>query len=153
MAAQATGRVLDLGDWSDHLGSYRAGAEVGEVVRGDDPSELADDGGFDTIVSLVRTPLVADLGGYVAALLDLLADDGRLAFLEPVRRPGWGGGTLALSGRFARAAGGLYLDRDLPHELRELGLVVIDLHRFEVPSVSAPFRPFVEAWARRPVSP
>ncbi len=59
---------------------------------------------------------------------------------------------LALGGRLGRAAGGLHLDRDLPHELRTRGLIVTDLLRFEVPTVSAPLRPFVEAVARRPAA-
>ena len=149
MAAKAEGRVLDLGDWDDHLEAYRSGAEVREVVRATDPTEV-DDGPFDTIVSFIRTPLVADFDGFLAALLHRLADDGRIALLEPVVRAGRTGRALAVGGRMARA-GGYHLDRDLPHRIRRHGLVVTDLWRFEVPSLSAPFRPFVEVWARRPV--
>lgn len=153
MAAGATGRVLDLGDWTDHLDSYRTAAEVSEVVVVEDPSELPDGDAYDTILSFVRTPLVVALDDYVDALLAVLADDGRIGFLDTVRPPRRASGRLRLSRRRARPGAGLHLGRDLPHELRELGLVVSDLHRFTVPSVSAPFGPFVEAWVRRRVTP
>ena len=149
VAGRADGRVLDLGDWTDHLEAY----PVADVRHCTSPDEIEAGATFDTIVSLVRTPLVNDLPTYVDTLLAMLAPEGRLAFLDPVCRPGRGGRALALAGRVARTAGGLHLDRDLPRELREHGLIVADLHRFEVPSTSAPFRPFVEAWARRPITP
>jgi hypothetical protein len=144
MAAKATGRVLDLGEWNDHLASYPSG-EVDVTRDTDDP------GPFDTILSFIRTPYVASFDGYLDSLVDRLAHNGRIGFLEPVCRPGRGGGLLAISGRFARV-GGLHLDRDIPHRVREHGLIVTDVDRFEVRSVAAPFRPFVEAWARRPIS-
>jgi hypothetical protein len=177
LAARAAGRVLDLGGWSDHLDAYDVDGAVAEVTMLDRPGDLRagsgrDDpvgirrvdaavealaelgvGVFDAIVCLIRTPLVADLDGFVETLLGLLADDGRLFMLEPVRRSGRVGRLLAAGSRVGRAAGGLHLDRDLPAELRDRGLVVTDLTRFEVPTVSAPFRPFVELTARRPVSP
>ena len=45
---------------------------------------------------------------------------------------------------------GLHLDRDVAQAVRAAGLFVTDLHRFEIASVAAPLRPFVEAWARFP---
>lgn len=177
LAAKAHGRVLDLGGWQDHLTAYRLGAEVesvtmldrvGDVRSGtgrDDPegvtrlevgpdalAELGE-GPFDSIVSLIRTPLVADLDRMLSTLFELLADGGSLHFLEPVRRDGRLGRMLALGGLLNRVAGGLHLDRDLPADLRRHGLVVIDLERFEVPTVSAPLRPFIEATARWPAAP
>jgi len=176
LAARAHGRVLDLGGWADHLGSYRLGAAVDSVVMLDQPADVRagtgrDDplgvtrlevgvdvvadiepGPFDSIVSLIRTPLVADFDRFIGTLLSLLADEGSLYFLEPVRRDGRLGRLVALAGMLGRAAGGLHLDRDLPAELRGRGLVVTDLSRFEVPTLSAPMRPFIEAVARRPVS-
>lgn len=176
LALRATGRVLDLGGWGDHLDGYRLGTEVDSVVMLDRPGDVragtgkSDPAGvarldvgldapeleamaFDSIVSIVRTPLVADLDRFLASLLGLLAPEGRLCFLEPVRRPGRLGGLVALGGLINRGAGGLHLDRDLPAELRSKGLVVTDLARFEVPTLSAPLRPFIEAVARRPFSP
>lgn len=153
LASEATGRVLDLGDWSDHLDDYRVGDAVDEVVHAPGPSGVDPDAGpFDSIVSLVRSPLVADLDGYIEWLLESLAPDGRIGFLEPVCRPGRTGRLLELGGRLGRSLGGLHLDRDIPADLRSHGLVVTDLYRFEVASLSAPLRPFTLGWARRPVA-
>ena len=172
LAGVAIGQVLDLGGWGDHLDAYDLGWTVdavtmldrsGDVRAGtgvNDPvgvtrldaavDELAQLGAgpFDTIVSLIRTPLVADLDRFVNTLLDVLADGGYLHLLEPVCRTGRTGRLLTFGGRIGQAAGGLYLDRDLPADLRRLGLTVTDIVRFEVPSLSAPFRPFIEARAR-----
>ena len=177
IAARTVGRVLDLGGWADHLGAYRLGGEVESVTmldgrtdvragtgRADPPGVERIDapldslaaaglGPFDSIVSLIRLPLVEDLDGFFRTVFDLLADDGSLYFVEPVRRSGRIGRVLALGGRVGRAAGGLHLDRDLPAEIRARGMVVTDLARFEVPTVSAPLRPFVEAVARWPATP
>lgn len=145
IAAAASGRVLDLGGWSDHLGDY---VEPPTVLGG--LEELAElDGEFDTIVSLVRTPLVADMDAFFANLVGLLAPDGIVAFLEPTLRPGRTGDILRLGARAQRAFGGLHLDRDIPNEFRDRQLFVTDLHRFEVASVAAPLRPFVDGRARR----
>ncbi|MEZ5166353.1 MAG: hypothetical protein R2695_07615 [Acidimicrobiales bacterium] len=177
VAEGARGRVLDLGGWADHLDAYPIGAEVKSVLLLDRPGDVRSGSGagdpagvtridcdpealsasghgpFDTIVSLIRTPLVADLDAYIATLTGLLTENGILSFLEPVRRHGRLGRMLSLGGKLGRVAGGLHLDRDLPAELRARGLVVTDLTRFEVPSLSAPLRPFVQAAARWPVSP
>jgi hypothetical protein len=176
LAARTRGRVLDLGGWADHLDAYGLGDSVDSVVmlnrpgdvragtgRSDPPGvrrleagvdAVADlePGPFDSIVSLIRTPLVADLDRFITTLVGLLAADGCLYLLEPVRRAGRLGRVLAVGGSLGRVAGGLHLDRDLPAELRSRGLVVTDLSRFEVPTLSAPMRPFIEAVARRPVS-
>ncbi len=189
VAAKASGRVLDLGGWRDHLGAYRLGTAVGEVsdvvmlVRpgdlragdsgsgpGSDPAgvtrldasfdELVGLGvePFDTIVSLIRMPLISDLDRFLASVLQLLSGEGDLLLLEPVGRAGRMGGMggmgrlLTLGGSLMNAAGGLHLDRDIPARLRDANMLVTDLERFEVPAVSAPFRSFVEARARRPFS-
>ena len=176
LAARATGRVLDLGGWNDHLSSYRIGEEVesvtmldrlGDVRAGtgrDDPPGVTrldvalddvDDlalGPFDTVVSLIRTPLVADLDRMLDLVFDLMAEGAHLLLLEPVRREGRLGRLLAIGGSLNRAAGGLHVDRDIPARLRDRGLVVTDLTRFEVPTVSAPLRPFIDATARWPAA-
>jgi len=173
LAAKAAGRVLDVGGWSDHLSHYRFGAGVDEVVllvrqgdlRGGDSSRDPEGvtridagfdslgdlgvGPFDTIVSLIRTPLISDFNRFVRTVDQLLTPEGHLLLLEPVRRQGRLGRMLKWSGSLARATGGLHLDRDVPARLRESGLTVTDLDRFEVPTLSAPLRPFIEATARR----
>jgi hypothetical protein len=177
VATRASGRVLDLGGWADHLSAYRLGQEVesvtmldrvGDVRAGtgrDDPlgvtrldagvDAVADLGlgPFDSIVSLIRLPLVENLDWFFRTVFDLLADGGSLYFIEPVRRSGRIGRVLAIGGLLGRAAGGLHLDRDLPAELRSRGMIVTDLARFEVPTLSAPLRPFIEAAARWPATP
>ncbi len=150
LAAQATGRVLDLGGWTDHADVYRESDEVTKLDSLDELGESAGD--FDTIVSMVRTPLVADLDRFIRALVAQLGDDGHILFLEPTIRTGRVGQLLALGGRLSKPLMGLHLDRDVPHVIRRNGLFVTDLHRFEVPSVSAPLRPFVEARCRRPTA-
>lgn len=182
VAARTTGRVLDLGGWGDHLASYRLGAEVDAVTMLDRPGDVragtgdhdpegvtrlalgldelaagdhpeGEPGRYDAIVSLIRLPLVADLDRFLTVVDTLLADDGRLHLVEPVRRAGRLGRALVVGGRIGRAAGGLHLDRDLPAEIRARGYVVTDLERFDVPTLSAPLRPFVDAVARRPATP
>jgi hypothetical protein len=177
IAGRARGRVLDLGGWADHLGEYRLGDEVESVTMLDGPGDVRAGTGredppgvtridaaldslaasglgpFESIVSLIRLPLVEDLDGFFRTVFELLAEHGCLYFVEPVRRSGRAGRVLAVGGRLGRVAGGLHLDRDLPAEIRRRGMVVTDLARFEVPTVSAPFRPFIEAVARWPATP
>ena len=93
-------------------------------------------------------PLVEDLPRFLATVLRLLRDDGHLLFLEPVRRTDLVGRALAAWGPLVRATSGLHLDRDLVTAIREAGFFVTDLHRFHVPSVAAPLRPFVAGQAR-----
>lgn len=131
LRGRARGRVLDIG-----------------------PTPLAEaDGVYDTIFSFVQTPVVADLDAYAARIGDLLAPDGMAYFLEPTIRTGPLGRALGASGRLMRPMTGLHLDRDVPQAVRRAGLFITDLHRFEIASVAAPLRPFVEAWARFPTAP
>ncbi|MEM7139491.1 MAG: hypothetical protein AAF548_00560 [Actinomycetota bacterium] len=177
LAARAHGRVLDLGGWNDHLGAYRVGDgvtsvtmldRIGDVRAGtgrNDPDGIdrldaapedeavSAAGPFDSIVSLIRTPLVADLDRMLSTLFDRLAEGGSIHLLEPVRRDGRFGRMLAIGGTLNRAAGGLHLDRDIPAEIRGRGMVVTDIERFEVPTLSAPMRPFIEAVCRWPARP
>ena len=128
LRSRSTGRVLDL-----------------------DEAALDDaDGTYDTILAFVQAPHQRDLDGFYARLRAHLAADGHLYVLEPTIRTGPLGRALGWGGRLTRPITGLYLDRDVPASIRGAGLFVADLHRFEIASVAAPLRPFVECWARFP---
>ncbi len=118
--------------------------EVGQIDLGDA------DGRYDTIYSFVRSPGESDLDGYMARIRELLAPEGMAFFLEPTIRTGPLGRALGIGGQVVRPMTGLHLDRDVPKAIRRAGLFITDLHRFEIASVAAPLRPFVEAWARLP---
>lgn len=126
---------------------------AGRVFESEPAALLAAEGQYDTIYSFVQTPGQADLGEYMRRIHDLLAPDGTAYFLEPTVRTGPLGRALGIGGRLLRPVTGLHLDRDIPQAIRRAGLFVTDLHRFEIASVAAPFRPFVEAWVRFPTSP
>jgi hypothetical protein len=163
LAASATGKVLDLGGWTDHLDSYR-GADVDLLVGDDDGDGTADhrnihrlaagatalvdmdNGPYDTVLSLVRLPLVADASRFLATIRSLLADDGRLLLLEP-GMPTTVGRVLAALGPLVRVSSGLHLDRDVAADVRAAGFFITDLDRFRVPRAAAPL-PFIEARAR-----
>ena len=125
---RASGRVLDLDD-----------TPIGDA-----------DGVYETIFCFTKTPYEADLDGFCVRLREHLADNGTLYLLEPTIRTGQLGRALSFGGRLARPVTGLHLDRDVAQAVRRSGLFVTDLLRFEIASVSAPLRPFVEAWARFP---
>ena len=137
---------------ADRASSLRARA-IGRVLDLDDQPLGDADGEYDTIFSFVQTPYEADLDGYCRRLRTHLASGGMLYLLEPTIRTGPLGRALTFGGRLARPVTGLHLDRDVAQAVRRAGLFVTDLHRFEIASVSAPLRPFVEAWARHPTPP
>ena len=128
LRGRATGRVLDLDT---------------------DPLDDAD-GVYDTIYAFLQAPHQSDLDRFYRQLHQLLAPGGLVYVLEPTIRNGKLGRALGIGGRLARPIAGLHLDRDIPQSIRRAGLFVSDVHRFEVAAVAAPFRPFVEAWARFP---
>lgn len=91
---------------------------------------------------------VDDLESAVAALRDAVAPDGRLVFLEHVRRPGVAGHLQAAAGAvLSRLPGGCRTDRDVPAALRRGGFVVTDLERFAMPSPVLALRPWVHGVA------
>ena len=128
LRGRATGRVLDL-----------------------DTDPLDDAVGvYDTIYAFLQAPHQSDLDRFYRQLHQLLAPGGLVYVLEPTIRTGNLGRALGIGGRLARPITGLHLDRDIPQSIRRAGLFVSDVYRFEVAAVAAPFRPFVEAWARLP---
>ena len=134
LAASAVGRVLELP--SD-------GVEA--AVR----SECSRGTRYDTILSFMRTPQVSDLDGFVAALGEILADEGRILMVEP---SGSGNGRLRgwLPSRIGHPRSHRdRAERDVLSALRAGGFAVTDLHRRELASVPSQWRRYVEIRARR----
>lgn len=116
--------------------------------------ELADAGErFDTVVSVFQLAASADLPATLRSLRRVLADDGRILFLEP-------GAQVGLPGRLQRAVapplGGLTgwrADRDIPAELRRGELSVIDIRRHRVPTLQLWLRQVLEGVAHHALAP
>ena len=133
LAAAASGRVFEV-----------PGAGAESALR----QEAADGARYDTVLSFMRTPQVADIEGFVAALERLLADDGWICMVEPaatgvgpIRR-----GLASLPGRrSSRRAEGA----DVVAALRSGGLFVTDLWRRKAPAAPATWRHYVVLRARR----
>ena len=150
LAASAVGRVLEL---------PADGVEA--AVR----SECSRGARYDTILSFMRTPQVSDLDGFVAALGEILADEGRILMMEPSgsgngrlgRLRGWlpsGSRNGRLRGRLPSRIGHPRshrdrAERDVVSALRAGGFTVTDLHRRELASVRTQWRRYVEIRARR----
>ena len=111
LTAAASGRVLVVPE---------AGAESALE------SEQASGARYDTILSFLCTPGVADLEGFAAALEQVLADEGWIFMVE-----------LAAAGT------------DVVSVVRSRGLFVTDLYRREAPSAPAGWRRYVVLKARR----
>ena len=101
---------------------------------------------YDTILSFMRTPQVADLEGFVADLEGILADDGWILMVEPA---GTGGGGRLPAGLRRQSPAHRRGGRDVVSALRSRGLFVTDIHRREAPSVPPAWRRYAELRARR----
>jgi len=129
-------------------------------------TRAADGERYDTVVSVTRTPFVDDMDTYLSSLDRLLAPDGWLLMIEPSGAASRGAASDLLTGlsRLALASAGTVLrrlrggrvdepaarlDHDPVASLWASGYAVTDIHRFEVPSAPAAWRPFVELRARR----
>lgn len=163
LVARASGRVLEIGAGTGaNLAHYRdvdrvvaiepsaamrrrlldkvAGAsvpvEVHEVGIDDVCADTTTfpDASFDTVVSTLTLCTVPDVASAAAALRRVLADDGRVLFLEHVAVPGWRGRLQrAAAPAWKRLAAGCHLDRDIPALLRASGLAVTEINRFALP--------------------
>ena len=135
LAAAASGRVFELPD-TDAEAALRAESERGAR--------------YDTVLSFMATPRVADLARFVAALERILADDGRIHMVEP-SAPDVIAGLAVLQPRRLRRrqSDGCRGDRDIVAALRSGGFTVTDLHRREAASVPRRWRRYVELRARR----
>jgi hypothetical protein len=131
LAAPATGRVFEL-----------PSEDVEEALR----SECSRHARYDTILSFMRTPQVADLDNLVSALDLILAGDGWILMMEPS-----GSGNRGVRGWLSPS----HPERDVVSALRAGGFTVADLHRCEVASVPVRWRRYVEIRARRetPIQP
>lgn len=137
LAAAASGRVFEVPEAGAESALQQAAAEGAR---------------YDTVLSFMRTPQVADIEWFVAALKRILAEDGWICMVEPaaasvgpIRRrlaalPGWRSSSPA-----ERA--------DVAAALRSGGLFVTDLWRREAPSVPAAWRRYVVLLARRETPP
>lgn len=142
-----------------HRGLWAGAAGVSEATVLDgagDPRlvDLARAGErFDTVVSVFQLAASSDLGATLRAVGQVLADDGRLLFLEP-------GAQVGLPGRIQRLVApplagltGWRADRDIPAELRTAGLSVIDLRRHRVPTLQLWLRQVLEGVAHHALAP
>lgn len=133
MFARAEGRTLDLGDYSSF--SLPALAAAGEK--------------YDTIVSILQISVAPDASGYCADIARLLADDGRLLFLEPTAVVGVVGVVQHAFGPWVRRTTGRRPDYDIPALVRAAGLSIGDCERISLPALW-PYRSFVEGIAHVP---
>lgn len=153
LLSRATGRVLDLGGGDDQ--SLLGGAD--EIVLAPSAcahaaaSGEADAGSFDAVVSVLHLATVADLPAELSAVCRLLAPEGRLLFLEPVRQPGFGERLRSAASPVVRLASGWRVDRDLPLAIRSNHLTIVDIERITMPPIVWPVRAFVLGAASRPV--
>jgi SAM-dependent methyltransferase len=159
LVPQARGRLLDLGGAERHRSLWSGAADVSEATVLDGAgdvrlAELASSGErFDTVVSVFQLAAAADLRGTLEAIGRVLADDGRVLFLEP-------GAPVRLLGRVQRLVapplGGLTgwrADRDIPAELRAAGLSVTDILRHRVPTLQPWLRQVLEGVAHHALPP
>ena len=132
LAAAASGQVFEVPDDGIELALQR---------------QAADGARYDTILSFMRTPRVADIEAFVAALEQILAEDGWICMVEPTAT---GAGPIrrrlsALPGQRSR----LSADTDVVAALRSGGLFVTDIWRREAPSAPAAWRHYMALRARR----
>lgn len=143
LLGDCTGRVLDLSGDPEHRSLYPADAEV--VTRA--PADGA--GSFDHVVSVFHLCAVDDLDAEVGRILDLLAPDGSLVFLEPVVDPGWVGRGQRLVAPLVDRMAGWRPDRDVVAAVRDARLVMTTLTRTALPRHLWPLTDLVEGRAQR----
>ena len=137
LAETASGRVFEVPE---------AGAESAL------DKEAADGARYHTILSFMRTPQVSDIEGFVAALEQILAEDGWICMVEPAAT-GVGPIRRRLAARPGRRSSGPAERADVVTALRSGGLFVTDLWRRQAPGVPAAWRHYVVLRARRQTPP
>lgn len=159
LAGRGRGRLLDLGGADMHRTLWDGAAHVSEATVLDGSGdrrlgELAAAGErFDTVVSVFQLAASTDLDATLRAVRGVLADDGRVLFVEP-------GAQVGLPGRVQRlvapSLGGLTgwrADRDIPMALRTAQLSVIDITRHRVPTLQLWLRQVLEGVAHHALAP
>lgn len=151
--------MLDLGGADTHRNLWGGAHQVSEATVLDgvgDPrlGQLAAVGErFDTVISVFQLASAPDLDATLAAVRTVLAEDGRLLFVEP-------GSQVGLPGRVQRFVApplggvtGWRADRDLPMELRAAGLSVIDIRRRRVATLQLWLRQVLDGVAHHALAP
>lgn len=133
LADAASGRVFEV-----------PGDGVESVLE----AERASGARYDTILSFMRTPAVADKEGFVAALELILAAEGWICMVEPDPTRS-GSISRRVASRSGRGSSRRRAGSDVVAAVRSRGLVVTDLHRREALSVAPPWRRYVVLRARR----
>lgn len=155
LAGTARGRVLDLGGADSHRHLWDgAGVSEATVLDGAGDADLSRlvAGGerFDTVVSVFQLASSPDLAATLGVVRALLADDGRLLFVEP------GPPASPVRRLIAPPVGGVieaHPDRDVPMELRAAKLSVIQIQRHRIPTLRPWLRQVVEGVAHHALVP
>ncbi|MFP5578774.1 MAG: methyltransferase domain-containing protein [Acidimicrobiia bacterium] len=155
----AAGRVLDLGGADTHRSLWTDAHGIDDVTVLDgvaDPrlDRLAADGErFDTVVSVFQLASAPQLDRTLRAVRAVLADDGRVLFVEPAAQVGFAGRLQRLVAPPLGGVTGWRPDRDLPMELRAAELSVIDIRRHRVPTLQPWLRQVLEGVAHHRLAP
>ena len=159
LTRKATGRVLDLGGADTHRSLWRGVRSVGEVTVLDGAADpdlerlVADGEEFDTVVSVFQLASAPDLDRTLREVRAVLADDGRILFVEPAAQVGFAGRVQRLVAPGLGGVTGWRADRDLPMELRSAELSVIDILRHRVPTLQPWLRQVLEGVAHHRLAP
>ena len=159
VARRATGRVLDLGGADSHAALWddRGGVDDAVVLDGIGdvrlPALARSGERFDTVLSVFQLASADDLPAALRRIASVLADDGRLRFLEPGRLVGVGGRLQSLVAPPVGLLTGWRVDRDIPQALRDAGLSVTDIERHRVPTLQWWLRLLNEGSAHHALAP
>lgn len=159
LTRRGRGRLLDLGGADMHRSLWAGVADVSEatVLDGAGDPRLAElaaaDERFDTVISVFQLAASTDLDATLRSLRRMLADDGRLLFLEPAAQVGLPGRLQRLVAPPLGGLTGWRADRDIPAELRAADLSVIDLRRHRVPTLQLWLRQVLEGVAHHALAP
>jgi hypothetical protein len=153
------GRLLDLGGADMHHNLWTGAADVSDstVLDGVGDRRLGElaaaDARFDTVVSVFQLAASTNLSATLRSVRQVLAEDGRVLFLEPAALVGLPGRIQRLVAPPVGGLTGWRADRDIPAELRTAGLSVIDIRRHRVPTLQLWLRQVLEGVAHHALPP